>query len=299
MDVPRVNLRTVFRSPTAAGQQGLYYASGKLPLGSSTGVTGGSTVSSKRVAIWSKLALLAAGTLVPAGLTAGPSYAADDAKIYIVQGLPGKNLDIAVDGKTVAKNVRTAAVVGPFLVKGGSRKVTMSDAGKTVLERVLSVKAKSSWDVVVHLPAPSSGAPAVTVFKNDMTPVPKGKAALTVAHTAAVPPADIRVNGKVEFAHVANGESLNLVVPVATYKVAIVPAGKASPVYLGPLSLTVEGGALNRVYAVGDPGKKTMNIALHVLPTGTSGSGKPTKVDTGTGGQAVGDDPSLVVSFTR
>ena len=68
---------------------------------------------------------------------------------------------------------------------------------------------------------------------------------------------------------------------------------------LGPLSLTVKGGAVNRVYAVGDPEKKTMNVAVHVIATGSSGSGKPSEVNTGTGGQAVGESPSLVVELVR
>jgi len=248
---------------------------------------------------WSKVALMSAGVVGIAGLAVGPSYAADDAKVYIVQGLPGDSLDVAVDGDTVAKNVKTAAVVGPFKVKAGSRKVTFSDNGKVVLERMVTVKADSSWDVVGHLPASSSAKPVVTVFKNDLSAVPAGKASLVVAHTASVPPADIRVNGKVLFANIANGESLKLTVPVATYKVAIVPAGEKKPVLLGPLSLTVQGGAVNRVYAVGDPEKKTMNVAVHVIATGSSGSGKPSEVNTGTGGQAVGERPSFVVNLVR
>jgi hypothetical protein len=251
------------------------------------------------VARWSKVALVSAGVVAIAGLTVGPSYAADDAKVYFVQGLPGDSLDIAVDGKSVATDVKTAAVVGPFKVKAGSRKVSFSDNGKVVLDRMFSVKAKSSWDVVVHLPASSSAKPVVTVFKNDLSAVPRGKASLVVAHTASVPAADIRVNGKVLFANIANGESLKLTVPVATYKVAIVPTGEKKPVILGPVSLTVEGGAVNRVYAVGDPEKKTMNVAVHVIATGASGSGKPSQVNTGTGGQAVGESPSLVVNLLR
>lgn len=253
----------------------------------------------KHVSIWAKLALLTAGALSLAGLTAGPSFAADDAQIYIVQGLPGKNLDIAVDGKSVAKDLKTAAVAGPFAVDSGERKVTFSDEGDVVLERMFTVTAKSSWDVVIHLPAAGNSKPAVTVFKNDLSAVPKGKAELTVAHTAKVPPADIRVNGKVLFENVANGESLNLTVPVATYKVAIVPTRESKPVILGPLSLTVKGGALNRVYALGDPDKKTMNVAVHVIATGSSGSAPPSKVNTGSGGQAVGEGSSMVVAITR
>jgi hypothetical protein len=251
------------------------------------------------VRFWSSVAAAAAGVLLLTGLTAAPSQAASDAKVYIVQGLPGRSLDIEVDGKTVAEDVKTAAVVGPFSVRQGNRKVTFSDAGDVVLERMFSVKAKSSWDVVVHLPAPSGKKPTVTVFRNDLTTVPQGKASLTVAHTAKVPPADIRVDGKVLFANIANGESLNLVVPVATYKVAIVPAGKSKPVILGPVSLTVKGGSLNRVYAIGDPEKKTMNVAVHVIAAGARGSDQPSKVDTGTGGQAVGYQPAVLVPLTR
>lgn len=245
-----------------------------------------------------KIAVLLAGTLAMAGLAVGPSHAASDAQVYVVQGLPGRTVDVAVDGKTVARDVKTAAIAGPFKVPAGSRKVTFSDGGETLLARSFSVKAKSSWDVVLHLPATSSAKPTVTVFRNDLASVPRGKASLTVAHTAVVPPADIRVNGKVLYSNIANGESLNLVVPVATYKVAIVPAGKTKPVYLGPVDLTVKGGALNRVYALGDPEKNTMNVAVHVIPTRSSGSARPAKVDTGTGGQAAGD-PRPLVQLTR
>ena len=74
----------------------------------------------KRTARWSKFAALAAGVLALAAVTISPSYAANDTDVYFVQGLPGKNLDVAVDGKVVAKNVKTAAVVGPFTVKSGN-----------------------------------------------------------------------------------------------------------------------------------------------------------------------------------
>ena len=229
-----------------------------------------------------------AAVLSTAGLSAAPSYAASDAEVYVVQGLPGRTVDVAIDGKTVDKGVKTAAIGGPYKVKAGSREVTFSDGGKVLLESTFAVKPKSSWDVVVHLPAESKTKPAVTVFRNDLSAVPKGKAALTVAHTAQVGAADIRVNGDVLFEDVKNGQSLDVVVPVRTYKVAIVPAGKAKPVLLGPVDLTVTGGALNRVYAIGDPEEKTMNVAVHVIRTGSSGSDMPSRVDTGTGGQAAG-----------
>jgi Domain of unknown function (DUF4397) len=256
-------------------------------------------VTSKRGARWSKLALVGAGVLALAGLTISPSYAASDTEIYIVQGLPGKNLDVAIDGESVAESVETAAVAGPFKVKPGSRMVTFSENGTTVLENTFSIKEGSKADIVAHLPASSSGDPLVTVYKYDAVEVPEGKALLVVSHVAAVPPADILVNGQVLFANIANGESLQLTVPVATYKVSIVPNGEEEPVFFGPVSLTVKGGAINRVYAVGDPEKKTMNVAVHVITAGTTGSGRPSEVNTGTGGQGVGDGSSLAVNLVR
>ena len=232
------------------------------------------------------LVLLLSTALGLAGLSVAPVQAADDATLYVVQGLPGRTVDVAVDGDTVAEGVRTAVVTKGFDVSAGSRKVTFSDDGEVLLERMLDVSAGSSWDVVLHLPAGEDADPAVTVFRNDLSAVPRGKASLTVAHTARVGEADIRVDDEVLFADIENGESLNLVVPVATYRVAIVPAGKSSPVVLGPVDLTVKGGALNRVYAIGDPSKKTMNVAVHVIETGSTGSAAPDRVDTGTGGQA-------------
>ena len=242
---------------------------------------------------------MAAATLAFGGLTMSTSYAADDASIYVVQGIPGQNLDVEVDGDTLAEDVKTAAVAGPFTVDAGSHEITFSDGSDTVAESTFSVKAKSSTDIVVHLPAAADEDPVVTVFRNDLTSVPKSKASLVVAHTALVPPADIQVNGDVLFENIANGESLKLTVPVATYKVAIVPTGETEPVVLGPLSLTVKGGAVNRVYAVGDPGKKTMNVAVHVIPTSSTGSDEPDDVNTGTGGQAVGVSPAFLPPLTR
>jgi hypothetical protein len=256
-------------------------------------------VVTKHAARWAKLALLVAGILALAGITVSPSYAANDTEVYVVQGLPGKNLDVEIDGDSVATGVKTATVAGPFKVKPGKRTVTFSENGSTVLKNTFSIKEGAKADIVAHLPASSSGDPLVTVYKYDDVKVPKGKALLVVSHVAAVPPADIRVNDQVLFANIANGESLKLMVPVATYKVSIVPTGKKKPVYFGPVSLTVKGEAINRVYAVGDPEKKTMNVCVHVLAMSETGSGKPSEVNTGTGGQAVGDGPSLEVNLAR
>lgn len=241
---------------------------------------------------WSALTGVVVIALALTTLSVGPSYAANGAEIYVVQGLPGVAVDVSVDGHSVAKSVPAAKIVGPIKVGAGTRMITFSENGAVVLKSMVKLATMSSTDVVVHLPAQASGRPMVTTFRNDLSAVPRDKASLVVVHTAAVPPADVRVNGQVLFSNIANGESLRLVVPVATYRVAIVPTGETGPVILGPLDLTVKGGSLNRVYAVGDPQNKTMNVAVHVIAVATAGSDKPHQVNTGTGGQAVALEPA-------
>jgi hypothetical protein len=229
------------------------------------------------------LAVTVAGA--PAVL-AVPADAAASGSVYVVQGLPGRSLDITIDGRTVATGVQGAEVVGPFGVASGQRMITARQGGKVVISRQLTVGSGANLDAVIHQPVSPTGAPVLTSYANKLNSIPKDKAALRVAHDAAVGPADIRVNGKVLFANVANGESLDVVVPAATYSVEIVPAGATSPVVLGPLDLPAKAGYLTRVFAIGDPNTKTMKVALGTIKLPQSGSGKPGEVNTGTGGQA-------------
>jgi len=233
---------------------------------------------------------LATGAAVStfASTPAAAEAAADTATLYVVQGLPGAMIDVAVDGSPVAQDVPTTTVIGPLEVNPGARSLTFTDQnGKVVADNTIDAAAGSNSDLVLHMTSVAGDPPVVTQFPNDLTGVPSDKASVTVAHTAAVPPADIRVDGAVLFANVANGESLNLVVPAGGYSVDIVPAGESSPIVFGPVNLTVQGGSLNRVYAVGDPAASTMNVAVHVIAVPESGSAQPTSINTGTGGAAV------------
>jgi hypothetical protein len=232
-------------------------------------------------------------------LGAPTSSAAGDATVYLVQGLPGKTLTIAVDGKTVVKNQKSGVISDPIKVASGKRRVTVTSAGKAIIDQTVSIGPNWSADVVVHLPADPNGKPLLTTYHNDLSAVSAAKASLTVAHTAAVPPADVTVEGKVLFKDIGNGESLHLVVPVATYSVAIVPTGKKNPVFFGPVDLTVQGGSLNAVYAIGNPASKTMNVVVHVLGTKKMGSDRPRSVDTGNGGQAAGVRLTELPALTR
>jgi hypothetical protein len=255
-------------------------------------------VITKRAARGLKVALLTAGVLVLAS-TISPSYAAKDTEIYVVQGLSGKELDVAIDqGPPIAQDVKIASAAGPFDVTPGDHTVTFSQNGQAVIKNGFTIKEGSKADLVAL--ASSSSPPSVMLYdKYDAVKVAKGKALLVVSHVAAAPRVDIRVNDDVLFSKIANGESLQRRVPDGTYKIAVMPAGKAEVPYYGPVRLPIKGGTIAHLYVVGDPDQKTMNVALRVLSARTAGSEKPSDVATGTGGQAFGHGPFLEVNLAR
>jgi hypothetical protein len=99
-----------------------------------------------------------------------------------------------------------------------------------------------------------------------------------------VPPADVRVDQKVLFSNIANGEFVSAQVPAGTYSVDIVPTGQDTDPLLGPVDLPVKGGVLTRVFAIGQPTNGSMDAIVQVLPLRQTGSKAPSQVEAGSAG---------------
>jgi hypothetical protein len=207
--------------------------------------------------------------------------------VYILQGVPGESVAVAVDGRTVQRNVEAKAIVGPVKVRPGSHTVEFT-ADSWVVNSAFQVQAPSV-DVVVHWPADRTDEPVVTVYDNDLSPIPATKGRVIVAHTAVVPPADIRVDGQVVFANVANGEFAEAEVAAGTLSVDIVPTGQTQPLF-GPVDLPVEAQALTRVFAIGAPTNQSMDAIVQTFPLADTGSSAPDSVDAGSAGLAATPD---------
>lgn len=229
------------------------------------------------------LALAVVAALALTSPIASPSASAAGAtsEVFIVQGVPESEVEVEVDDSVVESSVRAGSVVGPLVLASGQHTVTFTSGDWTV---TTSFEASGpSIDVVLHWPADPAQQPATTVFTNDVEPVAAGKGRLTVAHTAVVPPADVRVDGKVLFANIANGEFVTSDVPADTYPVDIVPTGGTSPL-LGPVDLDVKAGALTRVFAIGQPRAGSMDAVVQVVSLDRGGSAAPTSVAAGSAG---------------
>ena len=137
-----------------------------------------------------------------------------------------------------------------------------ADAGLAVTS-LLVVEAGSRSDVVLHRPAAMDGDPVVSSYTTPTEPIGQGKARVLVAHTAFVPPADVRVDGQTVFTNIANGEFATADVPSGTHEVALLPTGSTRDPILGPLDLTVPQGTVTMVYAVGSPRNGSMDVILH------------------------------------
>jgi hypothetical protein len=231
------------------------------------------------------LAALAIGGAL-ALLGAGPAQAARSGTVYVLQGLAGRTADVAVDGSGVASGVAAKTVVGPLRLSAGRHVVTFSSKGTRLTSVSVDVSAGGSLDVLAYWAAETPAMPRVTVLRNDLSPVGSGRTRLVVTHAIAGPPADIRVNGKVIFRSVANGESLSVTVPAGTYAVTAL-ATLGGKVLLPKASLLVKGGTLTRAVAIGAP-SGTPDVLVHVLPISgpASGDRTPSSVHTGDGGQA-------------
>jgi hypothetical protein len=238
------------------------------------------------------VALIVAPALALAGtpLLATHADAADTGTVYIVQGVADSAMTITVDGQSVATAAPAKTIVGPLTLSAGNHTVAAespTNAGKVTA--TMSLATGASVDAVIHRQVDPSKPPVVTIFPNDLSAVAANSGRLVVAHTAAVGPADVRVDGKVLFSNIANGEALTVIVPESTYKVDIVPAATSGPVVFGPADVPVAKEKLNRVFAIGVAATNSMDAIVQVLPLAVRGSGStPSSVNAGDGGQAAG-----------
>jgi hypothetical protein len=222
------------------------------------------------------LALLAPGSSSDATPQTG--------QLTIVQAVPGTSPTVSLDGEERSADAGVGAVLGPYDVPAGRHDIVFADGGGTPMTTTVTVRAGSASDVVLHRPAAVGGDPVVNVYRTPMAPIGSGMARVLLAHTATVPPADVRVDGKTVFTNIANGEFAQADVPAGTHEVALLPTGSTTDPLLGPLDVTLKAGTVTMVYAVGTPRNGSMDVIAHVERLGSDGAVAPDRIETGSAG---------------
>lgn len=237
------------------------------------------------------IAVAFAACFVPVAASPGDAGARDGlARVYVVQGVPRATVAVSIDGQGISSGMEPKAVSTPLMLARGAHVATFATNDWTV--RTHFRVDTSSADLVLHWPADKTVQPEVTVYANDLRAVAVRKARLTVAHTAVVPPADVRVDGKVVFANIANGEFVTANVPSGSYAIDIVPTGESGEALLGPVDIPVQGGELTRVFAIGEPENNSMDVVVQTLPLERTGSAAPDRVDAGSAGLVAPNVPT-------
>lgn len=242
-----------------------------------------------------------AGALVLAavlGSGASRASAASDGTVTVVHGIPKLIVDVYVNDKLTLDNFQPGTVTPPLTLPAGTYAIAIRgkddpSTAKPILTASASVTAGLNATIEAHLDA--AGKPTISVFANDVTPVPAGKARLVVRHTAAAPAVDVRANGAVAFAKLTNPNEAKADLPAGTIKADVVLAG-TNTVVLGPADLNLREGTATIVYAYGSAADKTLALAVQTIGGLHSA---PAGVATGTGGLASdgGFSPTLVLAL--
>lgn len=213
-------------------------------------------------------------------LLLSPAGAQDTARIHLIHGIPGVDVDVEAGGENVFENFSfgdtqdLSALAGQTLtglkVKAAGTDTVAIDAGDVALP------ASGNYTIVAHLDA--DGTPALAVFENDVSTVDAGEGRLTVRHAAAAPAVDVLADGAVAFSNVTNGNGGTADLPVGTISATVVPTGATEPVVIGPADLTISEGDSLIVYAVGSLDDETLTVVTETI---TDLHSAPAAVNTG------------------
>ncbi len=206
------------------------------------------------------------------------------ARVTVIQAVPGMEVDVSVDGRSLATGAAVGEVLGPFELAPGEHDIEFTSADGLDVASSLEVAGGASSDVVLHLPAEPDGDPVVHSYAAPTGAIGPDKARVMLAHTATVAPADVEVNGEVVFTNIANGEFAEADVPAGTHQVALLPSGGPSDPILGPVDVALEARTLSMIYAYGNPRDGSMNVIAHTATLEADGSVMPTSIDTGEAG---------------
>jgi len=245
------------------------------------------------------LAALALGAVVVAAPTAS-AQDAGTADLVIVHGLRGFTADLYVDGKLLINTFQPERSTDPMAVPAGSHLVEIRESGTgadttPALTATIDLAAGNRYDAVAHVD--QAGAPTLSLFLDDVSPLPPGQARAVVRNTAATGPIDVRFGPTAAAAALANGAGSTTLLPAGVYELAVSATGTPTPI-TPTRNVTYPEGTATFMYLIGSSQAQTLDwlavqaTGLQSVPTKVpTGDGSVTQAPTesnGTGGEAIG-----------
>jgi hypothetical protein len=217
------------------------------------------------------------------GTSASASPSGGKASLTVLHGLPNFTADIYVNGKLTLDGFKPESVTEPLRLPAGTYDVAIRSVGepatsKPVLEASLTLKAGHNYTAVANLGG--TGQPELSLFQNDLSPVPAGQSRLVVRNVADSPSLRVDLDGKQRFSGLGPMDQADAILPSRTYSISM-NAGDGTSI--GPMTIQLAEGTAQVVYVIGSASDQTLDLMVQAL--GDLGS-TPSDVQTGTGGAA-------------
>ena len=232
------------------------------------------------------------------GAMAPAAHAQDDSVglIRVVHGLRGLVADIYLDGTLVLPTFQPERSTDPLAIPAGDHLIEIRAAGAAITEAALltqtvTVPAGFQGSLVAHLD--QTGAPALSVFADDLTPVPAGTARVVVRHVAAAEDVNVLLNAQPALTDLAPAKEASAVVPSGDYEVAVTALAGGDPL-APPQMVDFPDGTANFMYLIGSEADHTLGwAAVQIGNLATA----PTRIQTGDGSteQSPADNRGTVV----
>jgi hypothetical protein len=209
-----------------------------------------------------------------------------DATVYVIHGIPGKDVspdldpalpvDVSVDGACVLEGFEFKDIAGPLSLPPGSYEIAISLADEddpcsgpvAIGPATVPFESGENATVIAHLT--EDGTPTASKFVNDLSPADWWKARVAVRHTAAAPTVDIELQCKyydsdrLFIEGLSNSEEAQADVWIGRWKATIFPTGDDTAVF-GPAELKLRRNRSYSVYAVGSLENETFDLIVHPI----------------------------------
>jgi hypothetical protein len=217
-------------------------------------------------------------------LALGASAFADNAYLYIVHGIPGRDIannlnpgfpvDILINGKLCPqRGVTFGNTAGPLTLAAGTYDVQISMANTlapctnpALIDSQVTLASGASVSAVAAI---SGGQPALVQFPDNLTPITPGDARFVFANSADAPALQVTLTqlfGKhpKTLTLTADPDSQNAVsVPIGTYLVQVVAVGSTTILASEEIFLADQSATLT--YAAGEAANNSVGLVSRTV----------------------------------
>ncbi len=212
-------------------------------------------------------------------------FAADNAYLYIVQGIPGRDIspnvnpgfpvDVLINGDTcLPRNLAFDTVLGPYSFSPGTYDVLISDANtlapctnSPIITSQVTLSAENSVSAVLSI---SGGQPTLLQFTDELSTVTASYARFIFANTADASAlqatlTQVGVTKPKTFTVTASpGKETPIVVPYGTYSVQVVASGSTTVLASEQISLPNQSATFT--YATGEAANSSVELINKTVP---------------------------------